>query len=106
MSGSGTQVLAGSLLGPGSLDVNAGVLILSGSDGYTGGTMVSGGTLVAATSHAIPNGTNLTVAAGGTFIFDPLEASAAITTSSAAVVAARSPSPVAWHCYRSAKRAC
>ena len=71
MSGSGTQVLAGSLLGPGSLTVNAGELILSGSDSYTGGTTVNAGTLVLASSTALADGTSLTVGAGGTLIFDP-----------------------------------
>ena len=71
MSGSGTQVLAGSLLGPGSLSVNSGTLILSGTNTYTGGTDVAGGTLTVNTSAALPAGTSLTVGAGGTFIFDP-----------------------------------
>jgi len=76
MSGSGTQVLAGSLLGPGSLAVNAGNLVLSGNDSYTGGTTVNAGTLIATSSTALPDGTSLTVGAGGTFIFDPTQAGA------------------------------
>ena len=36
MSGSGTQVLTGSLLGPGSLNVSSGELILSAADSYSG----------------------------------------------------------------------
>ena len=48
-----------------------GTLILSGSDTYNGGTIVEAGTLIATNSVAIPTGTNLTVGAGGTFIFDP-----------------------------------
>ena len=48
-----------------------GTLVLSGTNTYTGGTTVDAGTLVATTSTAIPAGTSLTVAAGGTFTFDP-----------------------------------
>ena len=84
ISGSGTQVLAGSLLGPGSLTVNSGTLILSGSDSYTGGTDVVGGTLVVDSSTALPDGTSLTVGAGGTFMFDPSVASAEPIASAAA----------------------
>jgi len=87
MSGSGTQVLAGSLLGPGSLSVNSGTLILSGSDSYTGGTTVNAGTLIVASSTALPDGTSLTVGAGGTFIFDPS------MTGAPAVASAISPVP-------------
>ena len=86
MSGSGTQVLAGSLLGPGSLTVNAGTLILSGSNSYTGGTYVEAGTLEVTSAGAIPDGTTLTIAAGGTFIFDPSVADAPITSSAASQI--------------------
>ena len=48
-----------------------GQLILSGTDNYTGGTMVSGGTLYVTNSSALADGTSLTVGAGGVFIFDP-----------------------------------
>ena len=71
MSGTGTQVLAGSMTGPGSLTVNSGELILSGTNTYTGGTTVDAGTLAITTATALPDGTSLTVGAGGTFIFDP-----------------------------------
>src|SRR5208283_1706971 len=93
MSGSGTQVLAGSLLGPGSVTVNAGTLILSGSDNYTGGTDVVGGTLIATNSQSLPGGTSLTVGTGGTFIFDP-SASGSVVTNLAAAVAVPEPSTV------------
>ena len=46
-----------------------GELILSAANGYTGGTDVEGGTLVATISGAIPYGSGLTVGAGGTVIF-------------------------------------
>ena len=91
MSGSGTQVLAGSFVGPGSLNVNSGTLILSGSNSYTGGTTVLAGTLVATTADAIPSGTGLTVGAGGASIFAASQADApvagsAVATSSVAAV--------------------
>jgi autotransporter-associated beta strand protein len=84
MSGAGTQVLAGSLLGPGNLAVNSGTLILSGTDGYTGGTTVDSGTLIVTNSDAFPSGTGLTVGAGGTFILDPAQAASAVMNSGAA----------------------
>jgi len=85
MGGSGTQVLTGALLGPGSLKVDSGTLILSGTDSYTGGTTVTAGTLIATNSEAIPHGTSLTVGAGGTLIFDPSASGAPVTNSSSVV---------------------
>ena len=52
--------------------LGANTLILSGTNSYTGGTTVEAGTLLATTNTATPDGTSLTVAAGGTFAFDPL----------------------------------
>ena len=47
-------------------------MILSGTGSYTGGTTVnSGGTLYLTSPTGIANNTNLTVAGGGTFIYDP-----------------------------------
>ena len=69
----------------------SGSLILSGSDYYTGGTDVEGGTLYATNSNAIPAGTGLTVDAGGTVVFvDPPGAGTTIfaTASPAGRVAA------------------
>ncbi|MGA2253351.1 MAG: autotransporter-associated beta strand repeat-containing protein [Thermoguttaceae bacterium] len=85
MSGSGTQVLTGLMTGPGSLAVDSGELILSGSDSYTGGTTVNAGTLVAAYAYALPDGTSLTVGAGGTFIFDPSQSASAVAVLPGAV---------------------
>ena len=53
-----------------------GTLILSGSNSYTGGTTVDAGTLIVDSAGALPDGTSLTVGAGGTLIFDPSAASA------------------------------
>jgi autotransporter-associated beta strand protein len=55
-----------------------GTLILSGSNSYTGGTTIDGGMLYVTETNAIPEGTSLTIGAGGVFIFDP---SAAATQS-------------------------
>lgn len=54
----------GSLKGAGNsllLDNPAASLVLSGSDGYTGGTYVEAGTLIVANNAAIADGTNLSV---------------------------------------------
>ncbi len=48
-----------------------GELILSDSNAYSGGTVVNAGTLVVTSAGALPDNSPLTVAAGGTFIFDP-----------------------------------
>ena len=53
-----------------------GTLILSGSNDYSGGTVVEAGTLIAASNTALLDGSVLTVGAGGTFIFDPTAAAA------------------------------
>ena len=50
---------------------DAGTLILSGTNSYSGGTHVSEGTMYITSSSAIQDGSNLTVGAGGTFIFNP-----------------------------------
>jgi len=65
-----------------------GQLILSGTNNYTGGTTVDGGTLYATNSSALPEGSSLTIGAGGTFIFDPSVAAAQSITASPASVAA------------------
>ena len=69
------------LSGPGSLTKNtSGTVVLSGSNSYTGGTVVNGGTLIVTAAKALPNGTSLTVGAGGIFVFDPSSSAAAITS--------------------------
>ena len=68
---SGTQTLTANIAGCGSLVVDGPAeLVLSGSNSYTGGTVVDAGTLIVDTSSAIPDGSSLIVGAGGTFIFD------------------------------------
>ena len=60
ISGSGPLIKAGS-----------GSLVLCGTDTYRGGTTVNAGTLELLSSSALPDGTSLTVGAGGTLIFNP-----------------------------------
>ena len=65
MSGDIGESVTGSAF---SLD-DAGTLILSGSNGYTGGTFVNAGTLVVENPNGIPNGSSLTVGAGAATLF-------------------------------------
>ncbi len=65
-----------------------GQLILSGTDSYSGGTTVNGGTLYVTNSSALPDGTSLTVGAGGVFIFDPSAAAAQSLAVSPGAIAA------------------
>ena len=62
MSGSGTQVLAGSLLGSGDLTVDAGTLVLGASNSLLGVTTLAGGTLQLNNSLALA-GQTLTLSA-------------------------------------------
>ena len=75
VSGSGTLAFgsSNSITGGYALTMNGGggTLILSGTDSYTGGTTVAGGTLYVTKSPALAAGSSLTVGGGGTFIFDP-----------------------------------
>jgi len=48
-----------------------GTLVLSGTNNYSGGTVVNAGILAITSSSALPDGHRLTVGAGGTLIFDP-----------------------------------
>jgi fibronectin-binding autotransporter adhesin len=83
--------LAGSLTGSGSLvKQGAGTLLLSGDDSFTGGTFVDMGTLVVAGPEALPNDSNLDVAAGALLLFSPAASGgpAVINASPAASIAA------------------
>ena len=87
-----STTFSGDLSGAGSLTkVGRGVLVLSGTDSYFGGTIVDAGTLCVTNASAIPDGMSLTVGAGGTFIFDPLPAAGAPVTSSAATATVPEP---------------
>jgi formylglycine-generating enzyme len=68
----GSISLSGNLSGNGGLtEVGSGLLILSGSNTYTGGTKIETGTLVVLNSTALPDGSSLTVGAVGTLLFNP-----------------------------------
>ena len=72
--------LSGDLSGPGGLVVlGDGTLILTGSNSYSGGTVVEYGTLEVSSAAALPQGGSLIVGAGGTLIFDPTVAAAPTT---------------------------
>ncbi len=65
LSGHISESVPGSSL---SLD-DAGTLILSGSNGYSGGTFVNAGTLVVQSPNAVPQGSSLSVGAGAASLF-------------------------------------
>ena len=81
----GSQLtFSGEIGGTGGLTIdNAGTVVLSGANGYTGGTTVSAGTLIVSNSSAIAAGTNLAIGADAAGIFN----SSTITTSGDATIA-------------------
>ena len=85
----GTFTISGNIseaaAGTGVLKLDAdstGTLLLSGTNTYSS-TEVLAGTLVAVSASAVPDGSSLTVGAGGTFIFDPSLAGGPVTGSAA-----------------------
>jgi autotransporter-associated beta strand protein len=72
--------------GGGLLKTGGGNLILSGSNTYGGPTIIAAGTLTALSNTALPNGSSLTIAAGGTLVFDPAEMSTGSPVSDARAV--------------------
>jgi autotransporter-associated beta strand protein len=71
--------------GGGLIITGPGTVTLSGMSSYTGGSIISSGTLLVSAASALPDGGSLTVDAGGTFIFDPSQS--ASSASAAGVVA-------------------
>ena len=83
-------VLSGDLSGGGSIDkLGPGAVILTGSNSYSGGTIVEAGTLIAANSQAIADGTDLTVGAQAVQEFAPISTPVAGVPSSV-------PEPATW----------
>ena len=70
-----------------------GQLVLSGTGSYSGGTYVDAGTLIVNNSSAIPDGTSLTVGAGGVFVFDPTVTGSSMMESSHVGAVAPVPEP-------------
>ena len=71
----------------------SGMLVLSGSNSYTGGTMVEAGTLVVTVADALPAGTSLIVG-GGTSIFAPAASGLSLAGSPAIAESASPRAPV------------
>ncbi len=72
----GTQSAAYAISGSGSLTMDGpGMLTLSGTNTYTGATLIESGTVVATNVHALPNGTNVIV--GNPFYFSAVAPAAA-----------------------------
>ncbi len=85
-----TLAIAGAISGSGALAVvGGGTLVLSGSNDYSGGTVVDAGTLLVTIGVALPAAARLTIGAGGTFVFDPsasaMSAASSVSPSLAAV---------------------
>ncbi|MEI8376441.1 MAG: autotransporter-associated beta strand repeat-containing protein [Planctomycetota bacterium] len=51
--------------------LGTGTLILSGTNSYSGGTVVTAGTVYQIKRESLPNNGSLTIGAGATFIYDP-----------------------------------
>jgi fibronectin-binding autotransporter adhesin len=61
----GTMTVTGNISGPGSLrKTDLGTLIVTGSNSYTGGTTIAGGTLQLGNSGALPSGGPVTITNG------------------------------------------
>ena len=73
-NGTGVQTISGSIVGSSTttntVTVNAGELILSGSNSYGGGTTISGGLLQLGNAYALGSGTLTLIAAGAALDFD------------------------------------
>jgi autotransporter-associated beta strand protein/parallel beta-helix repeat protein len=93
---SGDVTIAGSIGESGGsfglTKTGAGTLNLSGTNSYSGGTVVNDGTLVIASAGALPDGANLTIGAGGIAVFGASQAASSV---SAAGLTAPAPATIA-----------
>ena len=86
-SSSQSSTVSGSISGAGGfIKTGGGNVILSGPNSFSGGVQVLAGTLVVAAAGALPNGTSLTIGAGGIFLFDPSASGASASTPSIATM--------------------
>ena len=88
LSGSDQLTLSGPIGGGGALILsgsNLGDVVLSGSNNYSGGTVVDSGTLIVRGPASLADGSNLTVGAGAESIFLSPVANEAIANQGAAV---------------------
>jgi fibronectin-binding autotransporter adhesin len=91
-----TMTFSGSLSGPGGLQKEgAGLLILSGTNTFSGGVLVSDGTLVVDSAHALADGSSLLIGAGA-FSFNAAAASPQLPSPPLAAAAAAVPEPGTW----------
>jgi autotransporter-associated beta strand protein len=85
-TGGDSALISGDIIdsagGAGLTKAGGGLLILAGTDTYTGGTTVEEGTLIVTNNAALPAGSSLTVGAGGTFVFDPAASGSSIGSDS------------------------
>jgi len=87
-------LISGDIGGTGALlKTGDGTLVLSGTNSYSGGTIVNVGTLIATTSAAFLDGSSLTVGAGGTLIFDPSVSGAPAMAQSQSLAVSPVPEP-------------
>jgi autotransporter-associated beta strand protein len=92
----GNIAIAGNVSGSGGLTKSGpAALILSGTNDYAGPTVVAEGALDVLNSTALPDGTSLTIAAGGALIFDPSATdSQSFAVSPAAIAAVPEPGTI------------
>jgi autotransporter-associated beta strand protein len=93
-----SNTYSGTLSGPGSLKViGTGILTLSGTNTYTGGTTVASGTLIATNSMAIADGTNLAVGDPAllTLLSTPTIPASAVPSAAAAIAPVPEPGTLA-----------
>ena len=90
----GSLMVSGAISGSHELlETGNGLLVLSGTNTYTGGTTVNSGTLIVANPSALPDGSSLTVGTGASSIFG--SAAGAPVTSSVATAAVPEPGTLA-----------